>query len=114
MSTGHATSQPGPGWALVKPPRLEQLPASAGRGVTNLQGAVARGRHLGGAGGGQGLAERFAAAGARAVVVADLDGPGAGRVAAAPACPAPLGGGLGVADHAGARLRRPGGGAGGE
>src|SRR5215212_263894 len=42
MSTGHATSQPGPGWALVKPPRLEQLAASAGRAVPNLQGAVAR------------------------------------------------------------------------
>ena len=33
-STGPATSPPGPGWALVKPPRLEKLPASVDRTVT--------------------------------------------------------------------------------
>src|SRR4029450_4225943 len=43
----HATSPPGPGWALVKPPRLEKLPASVG-------GAVTSGLLLVGAGGGQG------------------------------------------------------------
>ena len=34
MSTERATSLPEPGWALVKPPRLEKLSASAGRAVT--------------------------------------------------------------------------------
>jgi NAD(P)-dependent dehydrogenase (short-subunit alcohol dehydrogenase family) len=65
----------------------------------NLQGAVTV--VTGGAQGiGRALAERFAAEGARAVVVADLDGPAAGRVAAGLGCPAPLGVGLDVTDAA--------------
>jgi len=65
----------------------------------NLQGAITV--VTGGARGiGRALAERFAAEGARAVVVADLDGPEAGRVAARLACPAPLGVGLDVTDAA--------------
>ena len=67
--------------------------------VTNLQGAVTV--VTGGAGGiGRALAERFAAEGARAVVVADLDGREAARVAAGLACPSPLGAGLDVTDQA--------------
>jgi NAD(P)-dependent dehydrogenase (short-subunit alcohol dehydrogenase family) len=65
----------------------------------NLQGAVTV--VTGGAGGiGRALAERFAAEGARAVVVADLDGREAARVAAGLACPSPLGAGLDVTDQA--------------
>jgi NAD(P)-dependent dehydrogenase (short-subunit alcohol dehydrogenase family) len=65
----------------------------------NLQGAVAV--VTGGAGGiGRALAERFAAEGARAVVVADLDRQGAERVAAGLGCPTPLGAELDVTDAA--------------
>jgi NAD(P)-dependent dehydrogenase (short-subunit alcohol dehydrogenase family) len=65
----------------------------------NLQGAVAV--VTGGASGiGRALAERFAAEGARAVVVADLDQAGAERVAATLACPAPMAAGLDVTDAA--------------
>jgi hypothetical protein len=39
-SMGPAISQPGPGWALVKPPRLEKLPAPVGRAVTALGSSV--------------------------------------------------------------------------
>jgi NAD(P)-dependent dehydrogenase (short-subunit alcohol dehydrogenase family) len=63
----------------------------------NLQGAVAV--VTGGASGiGRALALRFAAEGARAVVVADLDEPGARRVAHELACPTPIGAGLDVTD----------------
>jgi NAD(P)-dependent dehydrogenase (short-subunit alcohol dehydrogenase family) len=55
----------------------------------------------GGASGiGAALARRFAAEGARAVVVADLDGDGAAAVAATLDCPVPLGIRLDVADEA--------------
>jgi NAD(P)-dependent dehydrogenase (short-subunit alcohol dehydrogenase family) len=55
----------------------------------------------GGASGiGQALAERFAREGARALVVADLDQPGARRVAKRLDCPVPLGVGLDVTDQA--------------
>jgi NAD(P)-dependent dehydrogenase (short-subunit alcohol dehydrogenase family) len=65
----------------------------------NLQGAVTV--VTGGARGiGRALAGRFAAEGARAVVVADLDGAGAGRVAAGLGCPSPLGVALDVTDPA--------------
>jgi NAD(P)-dependent dehydrogenase (short-subunit alcohol dehydrogenase family) len=65
----------------------------------NLQGAVTV--VTGGAGGiGRALAERFAAEGVRAVVVADLDGREAARVAAGLACPSSLGAGLDVTDQA--------------
>src|SRR6516162_7326663 len=55
MSTRRATSPPGPGWALVKPPRLEKLVASAVRAVTDRRlsrppgQADRRGRRAGGA-----------------------------------------------------------------
>src|SRR4029453_8456727 len=106
MSTGHATSQSGPGWALVKPPQLDKLPASAGRAVTNLQGVVTNLQGAvtvvtGGARGiGRALAQRFAAGGGRAGGVADPDAAGAERVAAGLACPSPLGVGLDVTDRA--------------
>jgi NAD(P)-dependent dehydrogenase (short-subunit alcohol dehydrogenase family) len=65
----------------------------------NLQGAVAV--VTGGAAGiGRALAERFAAEGARAVVVADLDRAGAERVAAGLGCEASLAAGLDVTDAA--------------
>jgi NAD(P)-dependent dehydrogenase (short-subunit alcohol dehydrogenase family) len=55
----------------------------------------------GGASGiGAALARRFAAEGARAVVVADLDGDGAAAVAATLSCPVPVGISLDVADEA--------------
>jgi NAD(P)-dependent dehydrogenase (short-subunit alcohol dehydrogenase family) len=55
----------------------------------------------GGASGiGQALAHRFAREGARAVVVADLDQPGARRVAKGLDCAVPLGAGLDVTDQA--------------
>jgi NAD(P)-dependent dehydrogenase (short-subunit alcohol dehydrogenase family) len=67
--------------------------------AVNLQGAVTV--VTGGAGGiGRALAERFAAEGARAVVVADLDRAGAEGVAAALACPTPLAAALDVTDAA--------------
>jgi NAD(P)-dependent dehydrogenase (short-subunit alcohol dehydrogenase family) len=55
----------------------------------------------GGASGiGRALAQRFAAEGARAVVVTDRDGPGAEAVAAALTCPVAIGIGLDVTDEA--------------
>jgi NAD(P)-dependent dehydrogenase (short-subunit alcohol dehydrogenase family) len=58
----------------------------------------------GGASGiGLALARRFAAAGARAVVVADLDAAGARRAAADLDCPVALGAGLDVTDEAALR-----------
>jgi NAD(P)-dependent dehydrogenase (short-subunit alcohol dehydrogenase family) len=65
----------------------------------NLQGAVAV--VTGGASGiGRALALRFAREGARAVVVADLDEPGARRVARELTCPTPFSAGLDVTDPA--------------
>jgi NAD(P)-dependent dehydrogenase (short-subunit alcohol dehydrogenase family) len=65
----------------------------------NLQGAVAV--VTGGASGiGRALALRFAREGARAVVVVDLDEPGARRVARELTCATPLGAGLDVTDPA--------------
>jgi NAD(P)-dependent dehydrogenase (short-subunit alcohol dehydrogenase family) len=64
-----------------------------------LQGAVVV--VTGGASGiGRALAERFAREGARAVVVADLDEPGARRVARALPCQLAFGAGLDVTDQA--------------
>jgi NAD(P)-dependent dehydrogenase (short-subunit alcohol dehydrogenase family) len=64
-----------------------------------LQGAVTV--VTGGASGiGRALAQRFAREGARAVVVADLDQPGAGRVAGGLGCEVTLAAGIDVADAA--------------